>query len=106
VALAAMAQEQLGAAAANGAEVGRIAVLPQDLEAERIAIVALAGMQTANMEDRAWTRQLALPGARRGRRDELIVALIAALGGVLAPRQGDRQTHRERRALHVTSLPH
>src|SRR5262249_12867313 len=97
VALAALAHEQHGIAATDRTEVRRIAVLPVDLEAEGVAVVALARLETAYVEDRARARQIAVLGAHLGHLDER----IAPLGRPPAPHEADRQTdHRTRNCQH------
>src|SRR6185436_15336086 len=100
-ALAALAHEQHGVAAADRTEVRWITVLPVDLEAERIAIVALARMEAADVQDRPRTRQVALAAARLRGFDERIVALA----GALAPRQPEHETaNRQDREPHGTNV--
>jgi GMP synthase (glutamine-hydrolysing) len=77
--LTALAHEELDLAAADGAEVRRISVVPVDLEAEGLAVVALARAQVADVEDRARARHLRVAGARPRGLDERVVALALAL---------------------------
>src|SRR5678816_62217 len=103
IALAALAHEQHGVAAADRAEVRRIAVLPVDLEAERIAIVVLARMEAADVQDRPRTGQIGMAGARLRGLDERVVALA----GALAPRQPEHETaSRQDHEPHGTNVPH
>ena len=99
--LTALTQEDHAIGSTDRTEVRRIAVLPVDLEAERVAEVVLARVQVAHVEDGARTRQLRAVGARLRGGGHRVVAFALAL----APQEPYRQETSQHHEPHGRTIP-